>query len=379
MFLHLFKYKLKTLFRPSEELFWTYLFPIILGTLFYIAFGSVMERTESFTTIPVAVVKEQEPNEYLANMLDSLSDGSKGATLDITDTSMEEAKKMLTDDKVDAIVTIGAEVELIVNGEGINESIVRMIFDQYKQISGTITDVAKKDASKVQEVLTTMYSNIKANIETKLNKSDNLDTMTWYFYALVAMNCLFGCLFGLRSIVAIQANITVLAARRCVTPTHKMKLIISDMLASLFVHYLSMVTLLLYLILGLKINFGDRIPYVFLTAFVGSLVGVANGTFVGAIGRFSAGIKDAIIMGGSMIFCFLGGLMVGNMRDIIEKTIPFLNRINPAALISDALYSLSIYDSLGRYYFNMVILVVISVVMAILSFCLIRRERYASI
>ncbi len=379
MFLHLFKYKLKMLFKPSEELFWTYLFPLILATMFFVAFGNIAEKTENFSTIPVAVVKEAEPNEYLNALLTQLSSDSDDATLKITETSKDEAQKMLQDDKIDAIVTINEDISLTVSGEGINQSIVRMIFDQYKQISDTITNVASTNPEKVPEVLATMYSTIQANIETTLNEHDNLDTMTWYFFALVSMNCLFGCLFGLRSIVAIQANITVLAARRCVTPTHKLKLIVSDMLACIIVQYLSNVVLLCYLIFGLHINFGDRLPYVFLTALVGSLVGVANGTFVGAIGRFSEGVKDAIIMGGSMIFCFLGGLMVGNMKDMIDKTLPFINKINPAALIADSFYSLSIYDNLDRYMLNTAILVVMTVVLAILSFCLVRRERYASI
>ena len=80
-----------------------------------------------------------------------------------------------------------------------------------------------------------------------------------------------------------------------------------------------------------------------------------------------------------MTFCFLGGLMVGNMKDIIERTIPFINRINPAALIADSFYSLSIYDNLNRYMLNTGILVIMTVVLALLSFCLVRRERYDSI
>lgn len=379
MFLHLFKYKLKMLFRPSEELFWSYAFPLLLGTMFFVAFGNIMEKMETFSTIPVAVVEEQEPNEYLSALLKGLSDGGENATLSIKETSKEEADKLLKDGDVDAIVTIKEDVSLTVDGDGLNESIVRMIFDQYKQISYTITEVASTNPEKIPDILATMYDNIESNIETTLNENDNLDTMSWYFFALVAMNCLFGYLFGLKSILAIQANLTVLAARRCVTPTNKLKLIVSDILASIIVQYVSSVLLLCYLIFILKIDFGNRLPYVFLTALVGSLVGVSNGTFIGSIGKFSRGVKEAILTGVSMGFCFLGGLMIGNMRDVIENTVPIVNRLNPAALISDSLYSLSIYDSLDRYLFDMGILVIMAVVMALLSFCLVRRERYASI
>ena len=39
---------------------------------------------------------------------------------------------------------------------------------------------------------------------------------------------------GFGSAITLQANITALAARRCVTPTHKLKLILSEQIASFF-------------------------------------------------------------------------------------------------------------------------------------------------
>lgn len=53
-----------------------------------------------------------------------------------------------------------------------------------------------------------------------------------FFYALIAMTCLYGCFIGFGSAITLQANLTALAARRCVTPTHKLKLILSEQIAS---------------------------------------------------------------------------------------------------------------------------------------------------
>ena len=38
----------------------------------------------------------------------------------------------------------------------------------------------------------------------------------------------------------------------------------------------------------------------------------------------------------SMVCSFLSGLMNNTMKDLVEKNMPVINRINPAALISDA-------------------------------------------
>ena len=41
--------------------------------------------------------------------------------------------------------------------------------------------------------------------------------------------------------------------------------------------------------------------------------------------------------------------MFGNMKDVIEQNAPILNRINPAAVLSDAYYCISVYNDTLRY------------------------------
>ena len=55
---HLVKYSIIWKVKNFNIFFWPFIFPIILGTLFYIAFGNVKEA--DFETIPTAVVEETE-------------------------------------------------------------------------------------------------------------------------------------------------------------------------------------------------------------------------------------------------------------------------------------------------------------------------------
>ena len=103
------------------------------------------------------------------------------------------------------------------------------------------------------------------------------------------------------------------------------------------------------------------------------------GIFVGSLGKMKEGAKIGIILGISMICSFLAGLMNSNMKDIVEKHAPFINRINPAALISDAFYCINVYDDTARYHRSLITLAAMSLVLVIVSFLLIRRERYDSI
>ena len=103
------------------------------------------------------------------------------------------------------------------------------------------------------------------------------------------------------------------------------------------------------------------------------------GLFVGSLGKLSEGIKVAVILAISMVCSFLAGLMNSNMKDLVEKHAPIINRINPAALISDAFYCINVYDDTARYYRSLATLAVMCVVLVMASFFMVRRERYDSI
>ena len=83
-------------------------------------------------------------------------------------------------------------------------------------------------------------------------------------------------------------------------------------------------------------------------------------------------------MAAIMICCFLSGLMIGNMRALVEDFCPLLNRINPAALISDALYSL-VVPVLHTVFTNIAGLLLLSALFCLGGLALVRRKKYASL
>ena len=69
----------------------------------------------------------------------------------------------------------------------------------------------------------------------------------------------------------------------------------------------------------------------------------------------------------------------GNMKNIVEQHFPILNKVNPAALISDAFYSVSVYENMERYRMNLMILGAITVLCTVFCVIKLRRERYDSL
>ena len=90
------------------------------------------------------------------------------------------------------------------------------------------------------------------------------------------------------------------------------------------------------------------------------------------------GGKIGIILGFSMVCSFLSGLMNNTMKDLVEKNMPVINRINPAALISDAFYCINVQRP-EPLFCNLFTLAVMSIILVTASFLLIRRESYDSI
>ena len=138
MFIHFFKYQLKTLLRNRTVIFWTLVFPIILATFFNLAFSN-LTSSENFDAVDVALVEKQENNGF-KEILQSLDqDDNKLINLKIT--NLSDAKELLKDEKISGYYLIDSSIELIVNDSGINETILESIINEYLSLQSTINNI----------------------------------------------------------------------------------------------------------------------------------------------------------------------------------------------------------------------------------------------
>ena len=126
-------------------------------------------------------------------------------------------------------------------------------------------------------------------------------------------------------------------------------------------------------------DFGNKYPAIILTLFFGCMIGLSIGVITGAIPKLTEGSKIGISVGIGMVLSVLADLCANGIKDMIEHKLPIANRLNPACLISDCFYSLNVYDSYDRFFRNISIMAVESVILLIIAFALLRREKYASI
>lgn len=223
-----------------------------------------------------------------------------------------------------------------------------------------------------------MYESIAPRKEVSLT-SDNTDTYDQYFYNLIAMACLYTALGGIHLAIGNAANLSDLAARKTISPTTKLASIAGELAAYILFEFLLNLLAFVFIVKVLGIHMAQRPLLAILTILVSTACSISFGMFLGCIGPKSEGGKTAMMFATVMPCCFLSGLMMGTMRMIVEQHIPWLNRINPAALISDCFYTLNNYDHLQRFTTDIVTLVIMAVIFCGISCLVTRRKTYASL
>lgn len=376
MFLHNLKYELLSAVRTKDMLLWLVLFPVVLGTLFHIAFGSIYEKNTKFSVIPAAVVSETEDAAF--RMAAERVSGGDDPLFRVTYTDSDTALEMLKNGEVTGIFYTGEKVSLTVAGKGLAESILKTFADRYNADARILRDTAAEHPEAVPEVLSAMTAEVRACTEQSATEG-NTDQFIQYFYNLIAMVALYGSLPGLHICEQNQANISALGARKCCSPARKSVSLAASLTATVLAQSVCMVICVTFQAFVLRVDFGDRLPLVYAAAVLAGCVGVALGFFVGSFGRISMEAKTGINLAVSMVCCFLSGLMIGNFKAVIAERAPWFNRINPAAIISDSFYCLNLYRDYGRFCEKICMMLFYTLLFAVLGICMTRRKKYASL
>lgn len=381
MFKHLFINKIKILLKNKAMLFWTLIFPFVLGTFFQLALGNVGEAFE-MNIIPIAVVDNQyyQDNEVLKEVISNLSEKNDNQLFDTVYVSQNKAEQLLHNEEIDGYILLkeNDNPQMVVKTNGINQTIIKSVLDEYSQITSATKEIISYNPE-------TTYNGILESLYTKKNyivddSNENIDFSINYFFTLIAMTCLYGSLIGLEVIKDCEANLSKKGARMCMAPVNKFKIILAGLLAGYTIQLVALALLFLYLIYVFNINFGSQILPTVILAMVGCLAGTSLGTFVGVSNKKKEEFKIGILIALTMTCCFLSGMMgVIDIKVYFDETFPLLAKINPINIITDGLYSLFAYDNLDVYYNCLIRISIFSLILITLSFVFIRRKKYDSI
>jgi len=383
MFIHNFKYSLKILFKNKMLLFWTFAFPIILATLFKMAFSNI-SSSEKLDLIDIAIVNDDnyKNNIMFSTAFNSLSDkNSKERLFNTKYVDKEEAQELLDKDKIVGYLYIEDNTpKIVINKNDINQTIFKYVSDEILETSILINDATSNNDYDIKTIYTKALSILNSNNIKLENKSNsNLDYSMIEFYTLIAMTCMYGSMLGMFSINKTLANISKIGARVSISPTKKYITILSSVLAGYIAQLVGLFLLFMYTIFILKVDYGNNISLIILLALVGSFAGLTLGVFLGSMLKCSENTKIGILISYTMIGCFFAGMFGIEEKYVIDSNIPIINKLNPVDMITDGFYSLYYYNTTNRFFNDIILLSIFSLLLIGISFIGLRRQKYDSI
>ena len=138
MFFHNFKYTFKTLLRSKALVFWSFAFPIILATLFNMAFSNI-SNSEKLSVSDIAIINNEEFNNnkiYVETFKELSKKESDNQLFNIQYVNEKKAKKLLDNDKIDGYLIINDDKpQVTIKTNGINQTILKYVVEEIDSMS----------------------------------------------------------------------------------------------------------------------------------------------------------------------------------------------------------------------------------------------------
>lgn len=382
MFFHNVKYNLKALFKNKGLIFWSFAFPIIMATLFNMAFGN-WEESEKFTSINIGIVTNEyfDNNIIAKNVFNSLSDDDN-KIFNITYASKDEVTNLLIDKKIEGIIEYtDSNPNIIINSNSVSSTIIKSVVDEIETNNTIFSDLIKSGkyaSNDMEEQVNKIIERINSTtINTKDISVKKLDIAVIEYYSLLAMTCLYGGFIAMSAISNSLASASNRGKRVAISPIKKSTAILSSLCASFIVQLIGALLLLIYInIIG--VNLHTNLISLFVITILGVLSGISIGLIVSVMINKSEDTKLGIIIAISMALSVLSGMTGVSLKYVIDSKIPFINKINPAAMITDGLYAVY-YENNARFLNNIISLIIFISLLIVISILYMRRKKYDNI
>ncbi|NMB07285.1 MAG: ABC transporter permease [Tissierellia bacterium] len=342
-------YQGKNTLRDYGFSFWSVIYPLILAMFFNIAFSGMMNM--ELENIDVGILDGNPIEQVLEEIefinIHKIHEGQKIEKLD-----SEEIHGFIDED-----------LNLIVKKSGVNETIIKEIIEQIKQM----------------QKLNRPFENYDFEADYIVDRNQMASSIIVVFYSLIAMFSTYGVSAGIATVSLIQANLSNIGARISITPLKKKNFLFAGILVSLFLNLAANGLLLLFVKYILKIDLLKNIKYSIILIIIGNLFGVSLGMFIGASNKKSMNTKILIGVASTLFLSFLSGMMGPWMKVVIDEHIPILARINPISIISNNLYRINLLQSNKTLGEGIVFLSIYCLLLIFSSYIFLRRKSYDSL
>ncbi|SHI16042.1 ABC transporter permease [Sporanaerobacter acetigenes] len=342
-------YQGKNLFRDFGFLFWSLIYPLIMAVFFYTAFNGMLDRELEIINVGI---ESGNPILYVLEEIDFIN------IHEITD---DEIVEKLDNGEIDGY--IDEDLNLAVKESGINQTIIKEIIGQIKQMKKLNRPIEKYDFS----------------IDYILDRNQKANPVIIIFYSLIAMVSTYGIFSGIEIVKLIQANMSNIGARINVTPLKKHEFLLAGIVVALILNLFANGILLIFIKYALRLNLFTETKYSTILILMGNLFGIDLGIFIGVSNKKNESVKNAMAVAITLFLSFLSGMMGPNIKIMIDKHAPILSRINPISIITNNLYRINLLGSTKSAREGILLLSFYCIALIFTSYIFLRRKNYDSI
>ncbi|WP_086312471.1 ABC-2 type transport system permease [Enterococcus sp. 7F3_DIV0205] len=382
MFWHLYYYRLKIQLNNKILLFWSLIFPLLLGLFFTAAFSN-LDTLDLVKKIPVGIVTDDKippkSTDFFLNTLNGVKVKDQKMFIP-TILSKETADKQLRNEKIAGYYTIKQDdLSLTVSKQTIQQNILDSFMNQFLQSKTTLATLENEDPALLASSITEKIGKTTNYISVNKATASKGSVKSFYFFTLIGMCCMFGMFWGIGNANDEQANQSANGIRLSMTPKNKLFIVLTNLASSFTIFIVEIFFILGFFHFVYNVDFGDRWSLILLTCALASLTALSLGLLFGNLLKVPLNQKVSLAVSFQMTCSFLAGMMSPDVKLLVNQHLPWLNAINPVNLISEALYKLYYYQNISSFYTNLLSLGLLTAIFITASVIYERRVQYVSL
>ena len=389
-------YNIRMTLRSTGVVIWCFAFPLIMATIFMTMFAG-MQSNQSTHTIKLGVVEDTgwQDATGLRTLLEELAHPSDAedevpllALTGYADRAAAEAGVRAGAVDTALVIDANSTEHLLVapsDAGSTDQAIVQTILNRYLQGEELAGALAKHDPAA------------RANAEARAALAENLSgeqaataelsvlreppsELSRFYYALLGYSCIMCSTIAQTLIDRTRIAATPEGSRRQVGALSPARQLAAALVASWLIVMASMMLAVAYFYVVAGISFGGRVWLTPVACGACALVSCALGAFVGALPGTQAGVKDALITIATLALSLPAGLFGTPALEVanwLSQHMPLAQLLNPAVQATEAMLSLTFYDSLAPFASACGALLAIAALLGAGALIFMRRQRYA--
>ena len=439
-----FKATVRTLLLTPSAVVWTLIFPIVLATVFNFMFEPMRSTGSVEAVEVAVVADDAWEDSPFSQVVDTLSEADEPLLAVHPVATEQEARELIAEgsvagayivdaagnegnaeqsgsDELDAVDAAGpadaagaasgsgtaagsSDVSTVTSSAGstgapriilapagsgtgsdasydVNRAILESVVTSYLQSEALIEELATHDPVALSDP-TTIENALGLSVsvrEVSLTHAQP-DSMVRFYYALLGMASIFAAQLAGESVWHLQPTSSAAGARRAVSGTSRMRLLIPTIGACWAVSTTFLAIAFGYICLTAHIDFSGREGLCLVGIAASSLLSCGIGALVGALpGRMGSDSRRGILTALTCLLSLFAGLYgepTMELADTVAHVFPAATWLNPVCLIRDLFYTVYYYDTLVPFSLRLAACAGIAAVLLAVSAACMRRSAH---